>query len=90
MRYMVVGYSLFYYLLLLIAGVKITVGHQPKTDQISKIAVHFLVWFDIFQIKEGLVYTVVLICVVDVADITAFRSVAGRPTNQVGPLYIIV
>ena len=35
-------------------GVKITVGHQPKTktDQISKIAAHFLVWSDIFQIKE--------------------------------------
>ena len=52
------------------AGVKITVSHQPKTDQISKIATHFLVWSDIFQIKEGLVYTVVLTCVVGVADIT--------------------
>ena len=36
----------------------------------SKIAAHFLVWSDIFQIKGGLVYTVVLTCVVDVADIT--------------------
>ena len=68
---------------------KITVGHQPKTDQISKIAAHFLVWSDIFQIKEGLVYTVVLTCVVGVADITTF-SVAGRLTSQVGPLYTIV
>ena len=51
-------------------GVKIMVGHRPKTDQISKIAAHFLVWSDIFQIKEGLVYTVVLTCVVGVADIT--------------------
>ena len=52
---------------------KITVGHRPKTenrDQISNIAAHFLVWSDIFQIKEHLVYTVVLTCVVGVADIT--------------------
>jgi len=56
--------------LLQIAGVKITVGYQPKTDQISKIAACFLVWSNIFQIKEGLVYTLVLTCVVGVADIS--------------------
>ena len=66
--------------------VKITVGHLPRTDQFSKIAVHFLVWSDIFQIKEGWFYTVVLTCVVGVATF----SVAGRLTSQVGPLYTIV
>jgi len=51
-------------------GVKITVGHRLKTDQFSKKAAHFLVWYDIFQIKEGWVYTVVRTCAVNVADIT--------------------
>ena len=60
-------------------GVKITVGHQPKTDQFSKIATHFLVWSDIFQIKEA--YTVVLTCVVGVANITF--SVAWRGSWKV-------
>ena len=68
---------------------KITVSHWPKTNQISKIAAHFLVWSDIFQIKEGLFYTVILTCVVGVADMTTL-SVAGRLTSQVKPLYTIV
>ena len=71
-----------------LTGVKITVSHWSKTDQFSKIAAHFLVWFDIFQIKEGLAYTVVLTCVVGLADITF--SVAWRLTNQVGPLCTIM
>jgi len=73
-----------------LTGVKITVGHQLKPNQFSKIAAHFLVWSDIFQIKKGWVYTVVHICVVNVADITTFSVVAGRLTSQVGPLYTIV
>ena len=56
-----------------------------KTDRISKI---ILVLSDIFS-KEGLVYTVVLTCVVGVADIITF-SVAGRLTSQVGPLHAIM
>ena len=60
-------------------GVKITVSHHPKTDQISKVAAHFLVWSDFFEIKDGLVYTVVLTCVVGVADITTLWVVGkGR------------
>ena len=51
------------------SGVKITVSHQPKANQFSKIAAHFLVWSDIFQMKEGWVYRVVHTCVVGVADI---------------------
>ena len=65
------------------SGVKIMVNNRPKMDQISKIATHFLVWSDIFQIREGLVYTVVLTCVVGLADITTF-SVAGRLTMSGG------
>ena len=38
-------------------------SHFPTTP-------HFLACSDIFQIKEGLVYTAVLTCVVGVADIT--------------------
>ena len=63
------------------SGVKITVGHRLKTKQFNKIAAHFLVWSEIFQIKEGWVYTAVLTAyVVIVADINNICTICPMVT----------
>ena len=36
----------------IVAGVKITAGHQPFSGPLSTVAAHFLCFSDIFQVKQ--------------------------------------
>ena len=71
-----------------VQGEEITVSYWPRTYQIRRYLPISLFYLT-FSAKKGLVYTVVLTCVVGVAGIITF-SVAGRLTSQVGALHAIM